>query len=479
MAETALAVDRSGVAVPEQDLGAWAELLARLDLPRIVSEAGSARTKAALDICARPGFDTLVCLPWLRFEPFPYQLAAASRTLRHLRGRAILADEVGLGKTIEAGIVLSELRLRQLATRTLVLTPAGLVGQWQEELEGKFGLPSVLASSARAGEDLDGPGAPVVLASLATARRRPLSEALARRPWDLVVVDEAHRARNPQSSSARLVKDLTAHYLLLLTATPVENRIEDLYQLVNLVRPGHLGTQAQFRTRHGRRRAASAGGSSPPRELTSLRARLGDVMVRHRRSEISLMLPRRLAETRRLHPGPAEAALYQAVSERVRLEGRSADPTRRMSLRSAQRLAGSSPAALTPTLAKVGWGDLAEQAAALERTAKTRALVEVVGGHVARGDKVVVFTAFRRNLDGLVAALRQEGVDSVAYHGSLSHREKDGIIAAFSGLVPVMVATEAAGEGRNLQFCHTMVIYELPWNTMQIEHLILIIHLIV
>ena len=102
----------------------------------------------ALEVWARPGFETFICQPRLRFEPFPYQLEAAARVLRHMQGRAILADEVGLGKTIEAGIVLSELRLRGLADRVLVLAPAGLVGQWCEELERKFALPCVIADAA-------------------------------------------------------------------------------------------------------------------------------------------------------------------------------------------------------------------------------------------------------------------------------------------------------------------------------------------
>jgi SNF2 family DNA or RNA helicase len=95
-------------------------------------------------VWARPGFETLVSLPRLRFEPFGYQLEAAGAVLRAMRGRAILADEVGLGKTIEAALVASELRLRGLAAKALILVPAGLVQQWQEELGRKFGLPSAL-----------------------------------------------------------------------------------------------------------------------------------------------------------------------------------------------------------------------------------------------------------------------------------------------------------------------------------------------
>jgi SNF2 family DNA or RNA helicase len=137
----------------------------------------------------------------------------------------ILADEVGLGKTIEAGLVLSELRMRGLADRALVVTPAGLVGQWGEELERKFALPTTVA--ARGGGE-SGPDRPVVLASLAAARRDPLKSAVTGQQWDVVIVDEAHRLRNPVSALGRLARALCTRYLLLLTATPVENRLQDL-----------------------------------------------------------------------------------------------------------------------------------------------------------------------------------------------------------------------------------------------------------
>src|SRR5207253_7455575 len=117
-----------------------------------------------------------VSLPRLRFVPFDYQLRAAETVLRRLRGRAILADEVGLGKTIEACLVLAELRLRGLAGRILVLVPPGLVEQWREELERKFGLPSLVVAGTGVPEPPTGGDPPVLLASLASARRPPLRD---------------------------------------------------------------------------------------------------------------------------------------------------------------------------------------------------------------------------------------------------------------------------------------------------------------
>jgi len=443
---------------------AYRPLVSRLEAGPAVDEERSTLVDEALAVWSRPGFETFMCLPRLRFEPFPYQLEAAARVLRHMHGRAILADEVGLGKTIEAGLVLSELRLRGLADRVLVLVPAGLVGQWREELERKFALPSVVATAGRWSAPSDDDAHPVVVASLPAARRAPLRAAVVEPAWDLVIADEAHRLKNPRSASARLAKSLHSRYLLLLTATPVENRLADLFQLVGLVRPGSLGSVTQFRARHG-----STGLRRSARNVPALRLAMRDVMVRHRRSELTVMLPRRLAETVRVVPGTGEGELYRLVSARVRAQARGAAAARAMALRSVQRLAGSSPWALAPSLAKLGWDDLAMRAAAVPATGKTTALLEILDRHLSRGEKVVVFTAFRRTLDLLAEVLAEHGLPASAYHGGLPRAQKDAAIAAFQRDAPVLLSTEAAGEGRNLQFCHVMVNFDLPWNPMQIE----------
>jgi SNF2 family DNA or RNA helicase len=212
-------------------------LLGRLSGAPAVDPAASALVDRAVAVLRRPGFDTLLSLPQLAFTPFDYQQETAATVLRRMRGRAILADEVGLGKTIEAGLIATELRLRGLADRTLVITPAGLVEQWRDELERKFGLPTAILSGKDPVPDGHG-NRPVLLASLAAARRDPLKSQLTSTAWDLVIADEAHRLRSTHSASGKLVRALTARFLLLLTATPVENRLQDLYEMISLVAPG-------------------------------------------------------------------------------------------------------------------------------------------------------------------------------------------------------------------------------------------------
>ena len=442
----------------DDGLAGYRGLCERLAEGAVVTDAGSALVDQALGVLARPGFDRFVCLPRLRFEPFDYQLRAAGRALEQMRGRGILADEVGLGKTIEAALVLSELHLRGFARRILVVVPAGLVEQWREELDRKFALPSVVA----AGRGWEDDAAPIVLASLQAARRRPLRATLEERDWDLVVVDEAHRLKNPRSASARFARALKTRYLLLLTATPVENRLEDLFQLVSLVRPGHLGTVREFRARH-----TATGGEV--RDLPALKAALREVMVRHRRSDLDVLLPGRLARTIAVEPHAEEAELYRRVAERVRAEGAGASSQRRVALRAGLRLAGSSPRAVAPTLAKLGWDDLAARAAGIARTRKAEVLLELLERHRQAGEKVVVFTGYRDTLAYLGEVLAAAGMDAAVYHGSLSRRDKEEAVASFREHAPVLLTTEAAGEGRNLQFCHVLVNFDLPWNPMQIE----------
>src|SRR5438128_2920679 len=153
----------------------------------------------AARLATHAGFDRLICLPLVRdMELLEHQIRTAKTVLRRFRGRALLCDEVGLGKTIEAGLVLDELHLRGLARSTLVLVPPSLIEQWQGEMRRKFGLdftshddPAFRQRGSAAWNEFDH-----VIASLHTAKREPHRSAILGRKWDMVIVDEAHHLRN-------------------------------------------------------------------------------------------------------------------------------------------------------------------------------------------------------------------------------------------------------------------------------------------
>ncbi len=253
------------------------------------------------------GFEELLCLEGLRgVEHLPHQVETVRKVLRHFRGRALLADEVGLGKTIEACLLLREYLLRAIVKRALILVPAALTGQWREELSAKFGLEfSVPGAFAGAGF---WSGNNLVLASISMAKGRRHFEHVTAVPWDLVIVDEAHHCKNRATLNWQLVNALRRRYLFLLTATPVQNDLLELYNLLTLLEPGHLKTEKVFRKTYIRR-----GAPRDPLNRHNLRSLLGEVMVRNTRSLVNINLPRRYAQTFVLSPEPDEARLYSGL----------------------------------------------------------------------------------------------------------------------------------------------------------------------
>jgi hypothetical protein len=198
------------------------------------------------------GFDELLCLQHVRgIETFWYQVETVRKVLKQFRGRVLLADEVGLGKTVEAGMVLKEYLLRGMVENVLVLTPASLVGQWREELETKFDITCATTHDGRLRSDPDGFWAEKrLIASLPVARRAEHAARLLDRSFDLVIVDEAHHLRDRTSQSYKLVDALNKRFLLLLSATPVQNDLTELYNVLTLLKPGIFKTLKEFRAAH-------------------------------------------------------------------------------------------------------------------------------------------------------------------------------------------------------------------------------------
>ena len=447
------------------------------------------------------GFDELVGLDGLRCQPFDYQIRAAQTALRRFRGRGLLCDEVGLGKTIEAGLVLQEYLTRRMVSRVLILTPPALVEQWREELAVKFNLPDFV-TSADAEFRAHGPAAwahfPRVIASLATARRPEHRAQLEAVRFDLIIVDEAHHLKNRASVSWKLVNQLQKKYLLLLTATPVQNSLDELYNLITLLKPGQLQTPREFQ-----RQFVVQGDPRQPKNRGRLRELLDDVMVRHSRRQVAVQLPARHAHTVRLALSPDERTLYEAVSGFIRkvseawqaarppagssTAARPAPQATRFTLQTLQREIGSSPPAARPTLLALAelpafQADrstllaLADRAAQVATWAKADALDKLLASWRGTDTKILLFTHFRATLSQLAARLDRLGLSCVVYHGGLSAAAKDEAIRRFEREAQILLSTEAAGEGRNLQFCHTLVNFDLPWNPLRIEQRVGRIH---
>ncbi len=265
------------------------------------------------------GFEELLCLEGLQgVERLPHQVETVRRVLRHFRAGVLLADEVGLGKTIEAGLLLREYLLRGMIKRVLILVPPALVSQWHEELSTKFGLNFTIAESSRNIPEGFWQGADRVLASLSLAKSVRHFDAVSACSWDMVVVDEAHHCRNRATRNWQLVNALKRKRMVLLTATPVQNDLTELYNLLTLLEPGHLKTEAHFKKNYVRR-----GNPRDPQNRERLRELLGQVMIRNTRSLVTVDLPPRYAQTFVVHPGEGERQLYQMLETylRRRIEG--------------------------------------------------------------------------------------------------------------------------------------------------------------
>ena len=412
--------------------------------------------------------DDLLCLPHCRIEHLEYQLRTALRVLGPLRGRALLSDEVGLGKTIEAGLIIKELLTRGMVKRFLVLTVPSLVDQWAEELNEKFGLATVTTNQIEARGDPEqfwrGNGG--IVASLHTLKQ-PAQLAVARQVhWDILVVDEAHYLRNRQSQAWQAVNALPRQHLLLLTATPVQNSLDDLYNLVTLLQPGQLPAPKEFRARF-----VDPKRPRQPREPEELRRLLGQVMIRNTRANAGVHLPSRRAETVLFNPDQAERAFWQSWETEFRGSLARLGPGQ-ASLwgRLVLQAAGSSPAAWRAALEKFPDSQQARtwrQQAPLENSWRRKC--ELVAPLTRGEGGAVVFTQFLETQSALANYLRGAGVETFVVNGGTPPPERQPITEAFRKLGGALLLTHSGTEGRNLQFCHRLANFDLPWNPMEIE----------
>lgn len=474
--------------------------------------------------------------------PLPHQLYALNRAISRDRIRYLLADEVGLGKTIEAGLVLRELKLRGRVKRILVVAPKGLVRQWQAEMRLHFSEkfqfiePSELAAfrqwrSGAAGEEENlWRMHDQVICSLDSvkpmeARRgwsleqlntynRERFEDLISASWDLVIIDEAHRMGGSTEQVARYKLGAAlaeaSPYLLLLSATPHQGKTDQFMRLMQLL------DRESF-----------------PDENSVSRDRVRPFVIRtEKRLSINaegqpLFKPRvtRLQAVAWLARHGSQQRLYEAVTDYVRhgynqaMEAKQRHIGFLMILM--QRLVTSSTAAIRTTLEKRlalldapqtqanlfestsqdEWADLdgqsqvdlAMQSSCLEleksevemllelareteaagTDAKAEALLELIYKlQQEEGDpalKVLIFTEFVPTQTMLAGYLESRGFSVTTLNGSMELEARTRAQQMFSRDVRVLISTDAGGEGLNLQFCHVIVNFDMPWNPMRIE----------
>jgi len=411
-----------------------------------------------------------------RIKLLDHQLNAAHRALFQMGSGALFADEVGLGKTIEIGMVLKEMDFRDSRDTFLVLTPAQLAPQWQDELQEKFGLEFVCNYD----DDFEGFDAhDKIVASVDTAKSKTHRDDVLSRRWDVVVLDEAHHVRNADTQRYELMDAIDYGNAFFATATPIQNDITDLYNVVDLIRPGLLGTEQEFNRRYVADRE-----SAQIKNADDLQRKLKQVMIRNRREETKIDFTNREVHTNVFEPADRERELYDEVTRHVR-EHYSSQGARHLVLLTLQKEVVSSPYAVEKTVSR--WlADKSKQLSRAERQSmeEIQAVVDRMGQTTKQQrlqnvietiqeqlntTRVVVFTQFRPTQDAIAESVRTLDEPVHVVNGDLSSKQKAQKVADFEAEGGVMVATDSISEGRNMQFCNVLVNYDLPWNPMKVE----------
>lgn len=406
------------------------------------------------------GLRSLQYLPHMNF--LPHQTKTARTAIEHMNGRAILADEVGLGKTIEAGLILKEYMVRGLVQKALLLVPASLTNQWVRELNEKFYISAVPYHKNVSWEYSD-----IIVASIDTAKRSPHREKIEKINYDFVLVDEAHMLKNRQTINYDFVRSLQKKYCLLLTATPIQNKLSEIFNLVSILKPGHLGDYQSFSKKYGKNQTIG-------QQDQFLKELIQQVMIRNTRKSTELNQVKRKVSSIWLDFPDEEYEIYKKIEQSTDLPKlakitylRELCSSREACLRSLQKTATSQ--AMQTFINKTF-----QQLSSFPEHIKAQKTVELIRSF---GDeKVIIFTEYRATQIYLQWYLLQHEIQSVPYRGGFKTSKKDWMRELFQGQAQVLIATEAGGHGINLQFCNHLINYDLPWNPMRLEQRIGRIH---
>jgi superfamily II DNA or RNA helicase len=423
---------------------------------------------------------------WLeRLQPYFHQVNNLITFCRRLPV-TLLADDVGLGKTISAGLVISELAARARLNKVLIVCPKLLCPQWKQELEAKFDIPGIVATG-RDLLDADPEHMGAVITTYNSARL--YLEKIPEDRFEMLVLDEAHKLRNlygvanpPQVAKRfhKALQDRRFRFVLMLTATPIQNRLWDLYSLVDFltVARGHenpFGTPGMF----ARRFIADDKDQArqlKPEARDEFRSIVYGYMSRVRRGDARLAFPSRVVQMHSVMPTAAELNLIEIIREPIQKMNRLAQ------IGILQALA-SSPDALLAQLANMARKgtappELAQAVKAIVTTMPSSAKLSSLGKLIENlklqnpdSWRLVVFTTRRETQTTIQNFLESHGLKVGIINGDSGERNQT-TIERFRENPPgyrVIVSTEAGSEGVNLQVANVLVNFDLPWNPMIVE----------
>lgn len=419
-----------------------------------------------------------------RIEPFWHQVTNLITFCRRLPV-TLLADDVGLGKTISAGLIVSELAARERLSNFLVVCPKILGPQWKEELETKFGIPSIVVSGAALAKT-EPPEGGAVITTYDSARLH--LEKLPVDRFQLMILDEAHKLRNlfgvekPPQVAVKMrqaLEERRFRYVLMLTATPIQNRLWDLYSLVDLlsVARGHqnpFGSPGMFERKFILDSATAR--QLRPEMREEFQSVVYGYMSRVRRGDAKLYFPSRQVYLNPIRPSTGELALIEAIREPIQ-------KLNRLTQIGILKALVSSPEALARQLENMHHNGtippgLSATVTDIVRNMPTAAKLLGLGKLISTlrdanpaNLRVVVFTTRRETQTTIEAYLSSQGLKVGIINGQTGGTNQQ-TIARFKASPPqidVIVSTEAGSEGVNLQAANILVNYDLPWNPMIVE----------
>ncbi len=441
-------------------------------------------------IILQKGFNRLICTDSIEIEPKPYQLSAAIKVLSDMQGSGILGDEVGLGKTIEAGLIIKELLIRGLAKSVLILTPAPLVEQWIDELNEKF---HIVAHNC---DEKDWESSDVIIMSMPKFVRSPERQNIIyEKFFDILLIDEAHCLKNHMTNTYKAVYKIHRKNTLLLSATPIQNDLFEIFNLVNILKPGYFKSRKVFRENYIVNRFT-------PKNTKMLKDLLYDVMIRNRRSNTLTNLPPRNVQSVTIDFSDDERAFYNSIinfcrdvfakyyESKITIGWEKKEVSKLLLLiilllkenvSSPQATINTFKSSVLPLIEDIGSNqeiETAKQIIALGQTIAIPTKLKKLTEKLKEIDgKAIVYTEYITTLNLIESHLTNQGFKPITYHGSLSSKEKQLALEKFkSEDYNILIATDSGGQGLNLQFCNNLFNYDLPWNPMKIEQRIGRIH---
>jgi hypothetical protein len=394
----------------------------------------------------------------LKVELLPYQLEGIA--FAAAAGRAILADDMGLGKTIQ-GVGTAEILAREAdIRRVLVVCPASLKSQWRNEIHrfSDRSVQLVVGGAAQRARQYDNDSF-FTVCNYEQVLRDIL--AIERVHWDLIVLDEGQRIKNWESKTARVVKGLRSPFALALSGTPLENRLDELYSVVQFVDDRRLPPAFRFFHRH--RVVDENGKVLGYKNLDQLRENLRPILLRRTRQSVLQQLPPRTSEIVRIPPTDEQLELHAAHMRTVSMITRKPYISEMDLLRLQKALLMCRMSADSTLLVDKRTPSYSSKLDYLE---------ELFDGLAAEPDrKALLFSEWTTMLDLIEPLLARRKLDFVRLDGSVPQKKRQQLVSRFQSdpRCRLFVTTNAGSTGLNLQAANTVINVDLPWNPAVLE----------